>query len=130
MSLTAADILIPGQETAVLPELISLSRKPRFTVWVNLAVSVGITLILTMIVLSPAITGIPLALGIIVHEIGAIFVILYGVTPVRKGRRWEALKGLGSDLMNETKTAFSTLLGTGKTGATEGNQSSALPADR
>ncbi len=121
VSLTAADILIPGEETSVLPELISLSRRTRSTVWVNLAVSVGITIMLTTIVLSPAIEGIPLAMGIIAHEIGALFVILYGVTPVRRGGRLEALLGLGADLMNEIKVAFGILLSTQGTRKTTEN---------
>ena len=130
VSLIAADVLIPGEETSVLPGLINLSRRTRSTVWVNLAVSVGITIILTMVVLSPSITGIPLALGIIVHEIGALFVILYGVTPVRKGGRWEALKGLGVDLVNETKTAFEALLGTQKIGTKDGPASTSSSSEK
>jgi len=110
VSIEAADVLIPKRNPEVIPELIELAQRTRRTVMVNLFITVLVTIILASIVLNPNIEGIPLAVGFLTHEIAVIFTIIYGVTPVNKGARWEAMKGLWNDLIGEIKEVFTLLL--------------------
>ncbi len=77
VNLEAADVLIPSNDPRILSRLIRLSKKTRFIVNINLAISLVVTFVLVISVLYRWHDS--LALGVFVHEASALITLLNGV---------------------------------------------------
>lgn len=113
VNLDAADILIPGEDPRALANLIQLSKRTRVVVNANIAVSVGVTLLLIVTALAGINTSI--AAGIAIHEASVFLIILNGMFVAGAGGRRigvlaDLFKGLGRDI----REAFGVLFSSGK----------------
>ena len=77
VNLDAADVLIPGEDPRALSRLITLAKRTRGAVYANIAISVGVTLLLVTTVLMGELTSI--FAGVALHEASALIVILNGM---------------------------------------------------
>ncbi|MEC7706594.1 MAG: cation-translocating P-type ATPase [Candidatus Thermoplasmatota archaeon] len=113
VNLDAADVLIPGEDPRALSRFIELSKRTRRAVSTNIAISVGITLILVGIVLGG--WEIKLAAGVALHEASALLVILNGMWVTGTGtERFTTLITLGRDLKDDLVQALRVALGTSR----------------
>lgn len=110
VNLDAADVLIPGEDPRALARLIELSKRTRRAVSTNIAISVGITLILVCIVLLG--WEIKLAAGVALHEASALIVILNGMWVTGTGpQRMTTIVDLVRDLRNDLVEALKVAIG-------------------
>jgi len=113
VNLDAADVLIPGEDPRALSRFIDLSKRTRRAVSTNIAISVGITLLLVSIVLGG--WEIKLAAGVALHEASALLVILNGMWVTGTGpERITTLMTLGRDLKDDLVQALRVALGTSR----------------
>ena len=112
VNLDAADVLIPGEDPRALSRLIILSRRTRSVVLANIAISVGVTMILVTAVLLGA--EINLAVGIALHEASALLIILNGMWVTGTGvQRFTTLVDLARDIGTDIVDSFGALIGRG-----------------
>ena len=110
VNLDAADVLIPGQDPRVLSRMVGLAKRTRRIVYVNIAISVMVTMILVTAVLSGI--EINLAAGIALHEASAIIIILNGMWVSGSGsQRLSSLVGLGRDIFSDITEIWAILSG-------------------
>ncbi|MFL2498972.1 MAG: heavy metal translocating P-type ATPase [Candidatus Thalassarchaeum sp.] len=113
VNLDAADVLIPGEDPRALSRFIDLSKRTKRAVSTNIAISVGITLLLVGIVLGG--WEIKLAAGVALHEASALLVILNGMWVTGTGpERLTTLATLGRDLKDDLVQALRVALGTSR----------------
>ncbi len=111
VNLDAADVLIPGEDPRALANLIQLSKRTRAVVNANIAVSVGVTILLIVTALAGINTSI--AAGIAIHEASVFLIILNGMFVAGSGgRRLGVLADLGRDLVRDIREAFGVLFST------------------
>ena len=100
VNLDAADVLIPGRDPRVLSKMVSLAKRTRRIVYVNIAISVLVTMILVTAVLAGF--EINLAAGIALHEASAIIIILNGMWVSGTGtQRLSSLAELARDVFSD-----------------------------
>ena len=110
VNLDAADVLIPGQDPRVLSRMVGLAKRTRRIVYVNIAISVMVTMILVTAVLSGI--EINLAAGIALHEASAIIIILNGMWVSGSGsQRLSSLVDLGRDIFSDITEIWAILFG-------------------
>ncbi len=110
VNLDAADVLIPGQDPRVLSRMVGLAKRTRRIVYVNIAISVMVTMILVTAVLSGI--EINLAAGIALHEASAIIIILNGMWVSGSGsQRLSSLVDLGRDIFSDINEIWAILSG-------------------
>ena len=110
VNLDAADVLIPGQDPRVLSRMVGLAKRTRRIVYVNIAISVMVTMILVTAVLSGI--EINLAAGIALHEASAIIIILNGMWVSGSGsQRLSSLVDLGRDVFSDITEIWAILSG-------------------
>jgi cation transport ATPase len=106
-NLDAADVLIPGNQTGLIADVLAQARKTSRVLIQNLAYSVAITFVLVYLVL----TGISqnLALMVLVHEISVIGVIINGARLSGSGGTMPMIWDIIQGLYTETMSSFSAL---------------------
>jgi heavy metal translocating P-type ATPase len=110
VNLDAADVLIPGEDPRALARFIDLSKRTRRAVSTNIAISVGITLLLVCVVLLG--WEIKLAAGVALHEASALIVILNGMWVTGTGpQRMTTIVDLARDLRNDLVEALRVAIG-------------------
>ena len=110
VNLDAADVLIPGEDPRALAKFIDLSKRTRRAVSTNIAISVGITMLLVCIVLLG--WEIKLAAGVALHEASALIVILNGMWVTGTGpQRMTTLVDLVRDLRDDLVEALRVAIG-------------------
>ena len=110
VNLDAADVLIPGQDPRLLSRMVGLAKRTRRIVYVNIAISVMVTMILVTAVLSGI--EINLAAGIALHEASAIIIILNGMWVSGSGsQRLSSLVDLGRDIFSDITEIWAILSG-------------------
>ena len=110
VNLDAADVLIPGEDPRALARFIDLSKRTRRAVSTNIAISVGITLLLVGVVLLG--WEINLAAGVALHEASALIVILNGMWVTGTGpQRMTTIVDLVRDLRNDLVEALRVAIG-------------------
>ena len=110
VNLDAADVLIPGEDPRALARFIDLSKRTRRAVSTNIAISVGITLLLVGVVLLG--WEINLAAGVALHEASALIVIFNGMWVIGTGpQRMTTIVDLGRDLRNDLVEALRVAIG-------------------
>ena len=110
VNLDAADVLIPGQDPRLLSRMVVLAKRTRRIVYVNIAISVMVTMILVTAVLSGI--EINLAAGIALHEASAIIIILNGMWVSGSGsQRLSSLVDLGRDIFSDITEIWAILSG-------------------
>ena len=110
VNLDAADVLIPGQDPRVLSRMVGLAKRTRRIVYVNIAISVMVTMILVTAVLSGI--EINLAAGIALHEASAVIIILNGMWVSGSGsQRLSSLVDLGRDIFSDITEIWAILSG-------------------
>jgi len=110
VNLDAADVLIPGEDPRALARFIDLSKRTRKAVSMNIAISVGITMLLVCIVLLG--WEIKLAAGVALHEASALIVILNGMWVTGTGpQRLTTLADLVRDLRDDLVEAIRVAIG-------------------
>ena len=110
VNLDAADVLIPGQDPSVLSRMVGLAKRTRRIVYVNIAISVMVTMILVTAVLSGI--EINLAAGIALHAASAIIIILNGMWVSGSGsQRLSSLVDLGRDVFSDITEIWAILSG-------------------
>ncbi len=108
VNLDAADVLIPGNNPQAIIKLIDLAKKTRNIVFLNIAIS----LMVTVFLVSTVILGlqINLALGIALHELSVFVVILNGMWVSDSGiSRLSILSSLLNDIKEDIIGSFKTL---------------------
>lgn len=111
VNLDAADVLIPGEDPRALANLIQLSKRTRAIVNANIAVSVGVTVLLIVTALAGINTSI--AAGIAIHEASVFLIILNGMFVAGAGGRIGVLTDLGKGLVRDIREAFGVLFSGG-----------------
>ena len=110
VNLDAADVLIPGEDPRALAKFIDLSKRTRRAVSMNIAISVGITMLLVCVVLLG--WEIKLAAGVALHEASALIVILNGMWVTGTGpQRLTTLVDLVRDLRDDLMEALRVAIG-------------------
>ena len=110
VNLDAADVLIPGEDPRALVRLIELSKRTRRAVSTNIAISVGITMLLVCGVLLG--WDIKLWSGLALHEASALIVILNGMWVTGTGpQRMTTIVDLSQDLRNDLVEALKVAIG-------------------
>jgi heavy metal translocating P-type ATPase len=110
VNLDAADVLIPGEDPRALARFIELSKRTRRAVSTNIAISVGITMLLVCVVLLG--WEIKLAAGVALHEASALIVILNGMWVTGTGpQRMTTIVDLARDLRNDLVEALRVAIG-------------------
>ena len=110
VNLDAADVLIPGEDPRALAKFIDLSKRTRRAVSMNIAISVGITMLLVCVVLLG--WEIKLAAGVALHEASALIVILNGMwVPGTGPQRMTTLVDLVRDLRDDLMEALRVAIG-------------------
>ena len=110
VNLDAADVLIPGEDPRALAKCIDLSKRTRRAVSMNIAISVGITMLLVCVVLLG--WEIKLAAGVALHEASALIVILNGMWVTGTGpQRMTTLVDLVRDLRDDLMEALRVAIG-------------------
>ena len=110
VNLDAADVLIPGEDPRALAKFIDLSKRTRRAVSMNIAISVGITMLLVCVVLLG--WEIKLAAGVALHEASALIVILNGMWVTGTGpQRMTTLADLVRDLRDDLMEALRVAIG-------------------
>jgi P-type E1-E2 ATPase len=108
-NLDAADVLIPGNQTGLIADILIQARKTSRVLIQNLAYSVAITLVLVYLVLAGVSDN--LALMVLVHEVSVIGVIINGARLSGSGGTlpmiWEIIQGLYSETMSSFGALFS-----------------------
>ena len=113
VNLDAADVLIPGEDPRALSNLLSLSKRTRKVVNANIAISVGVTILLVITALAGINTSI--AAGIAIHEASVFLIILNGMFVAgAEGNKMGVLASLGKDLISDIREAFNVWISTGK----------------
>ena len=113
VNLDAADVLIPGEDPRALSNLLSLSKRTRKVVNANIAISVGVTILLVITALAGINTSI--AAGIAIHEASVFLIILNGMFVAgAEGNKLGVLTSLGKDLISDIREAFNVWLSSGK----------------
>ena len=111
VNLDAADVLIPGEDPRALANLIQLSKRTRAIVNANIAVSVGVTVLLIVTALAGINTSI--AAGIAIHEASVFLIILNGMFVAGAGGRIGVITDLGKGLVRDIREAFGVLFSGG-----------------
>jgi hypothetical protein len=107
---SAADVLIPGEDPRALARFIDLSKRTRRAVSTNIAISVGITMLLVCVVLLG--WEIKLWSGVALHEASALIVILNGMWVTGTGpQRMTTIADLARDLRNDLVEALRVAIG-------------------
>ena len=110
VNLDAADVLIPGEDPRALARFIDLSKRTRRAVSMNIAISVGITMLLVCVVLLG--WEIKLWSGVALHEASALIVILNGMWVTGTGpQRMTTLVDLVRDLRDDLVEALRVAIG-------------------
>ena len=113
VNLDAADVLIPGEDPRALSNLLSLSKRTRKVVNANIAISIGVTILLVITALAGINTSI--AAGIAIHEASVFLIILNGMFVAgAEGNKLGVLASLGKDLISDIREAFNVWLSSGK----------------
>ena len=108
VNLEAADVLIPGDNPAILLDLIDTSRKARRILMTNLYFSLGVTMVLVYAVLNGWYSNI--WFGVVVHEFSVVLVILNGARIAGKSGWLDLFKGTVKSLYMDTIDAFRVLV--------------------
>ena len=108
VNLEAADVLIPGDNPAILLDLIDTSRKARRILMANLYFSLGVTIVLVYAVLNGWYSNI--WFGVVVHEFSVVLVILNGARIAGKSGWLDLFKGTIKSLYMDTIEAFQLLM--------------------
>ncbi|MAV95143.1 MAG: hypothetical protein CMA31_05600 [Euryarchaeota archaeon] len=117
INLDAADVLIPGQDPMVIAKLVDISKRTRKRVSYNIAISLGVTLLLVMTTLLGLNSSI--ALGIALHEASVFIVILNGMLVKDSGDSpYIVIRTVAGHLFRDSKEAFTTAIGSRMTPAT------------
>ena len=104
VNLEAADVLIPGDNPAILLDLIDTSRKARGILMANLYFSLGVTITLVYAVLNGWYSNI--WFGVVVHELSVVVVILNGARIAGKSGWVDLLVGTVKSVFYDTIEAF------------------------
>ena len=104
VNLEAADVLIPGDNPAILLDLIDTSRKARGILMANLYFSLGVTITLVYAVLNGWYSNI--WFGVVVHELSVVVVILNGARIAGKSGWVDLLVGTVKSVVYDTIEAF------------------------
>jgi len=106
-NLDAADVLIPGNQTGLIADVLAQARKTSRVLIQNLAYSVAITFVLVYLVLAGISQN--LALMVLVHEISVIGVIINGARLSGSGGTMPMIWDIIQGLYTETMSSFSAL---------------------
>jgi len=110
VNLDAADVLIPGEDPRALSRFITLAKRTRGAVYANIAISVGVTLLLVTTVLLGELTSI--FAGVALHEASALIVILNGMWVSGTGaQRVTTLIDLGREIGRDLAEALRVAIG-------------------
>lgn len=107
VNLEAADVLIPGDNPAILLDLIDTSRKARGILMANLYFSLGVTITLVYAVVNGWYSNI--WFGVVVHELSVVVVILNGARIAGKSGWLDLLVGTVKSVIYDTIEAFKLL---------------------
>ena len=110
VNLDAADVLIPGHDPRALSRMVSLAKRTRRIVYVNIAISV----LVTMLLVSAVLIGLEmnLAAGIALHEASAIIIILNGMWVSGTGtQRLTTLVEIFRDIFSDFVEIWNILVG-------------------
>ena len=99
VNLDSADVLQPSDDPRRLADLIMLARQTRRVVRQNVLFSVAITLTLVAGVIWGWQTN--LAVGVLVHELSALFVVINALRIAERGTAGRVLLGLVAELAND-----------------------------
>ena len=110
VNLEAADVLIPGEDPCAILTLTRLARSARRIVRLNIGISLALTMTLVAIVLSGV--EISIAVGVLLHEASALFVILNGMWVAGSGiQRFTTVIDIFRDVAKDTLEAIGILIG-------------------
>ncbi|MFL2977539.1 MAG: heavy metal translocating P-type ATPase [Candidatus Thalassarchaeaceae archaeon] len=110
VNLEAADVLIPGENPCAILTLTRLARSARRIVRLNIGISLALTMTLVAIVLSGV--EISIAVGVLLHEASALFVILNGMWVAGSGiQRFTTVIDIFRDVAKDTLEAIGILIG-------------------
>lgn len=110
INLDAADVLIPGQDPMIIAKLVDISKRTRKRVSYNIAISMGVTLLLVMTTLLGLNSSI--AIGIALHEASVFIVILNGMLVKDSGDSpYIVVRNVVGHLFRDSKEAFTTAIG-------------------
>ena len=105
INLDAADVLIPGQDPMIIAKLVDISKRTRKRVSYNIAISMGVTLLLVMTTLLGLNSSI--AIGIALHEASVFIVILNGMLVKDSGESpFLVVRNVAGHLFRDSKEAF------------------------
>ena len=106
INLDSADVLIPGQDPMIIAKLVEISKRTRKRVSYNIAISIGVTLLLVMTTLLGLNSSI--AIGIALHEASVFIVILNGMLVKDSGDSPSlVVRNVAGHLFRDSKEAFS-----------------------
>lgn len=108
VSLDAADVLLPSEDPRLLAKLLEISAKTKMVVRQNIILSIAITAILVWSVLAGF--NDKIWVGVLVHEVSAIFVILNGARLAGERGIFALLRDICVDLYSDVVDSFSVLI--------------------
>jgi Cd2+/Zn2+-exporting ATPase len=106
-NLEAADVLIPGDDSRLISDLVKLAKKTHSVLIWNIAYSVGVTLALVYMVLAGINDN--LAIGVLVHELSVIGVIINGARLSGSGGTLKLILEIGKSIWDGTIDSFKAL---------------------
>ncbi len=110
VNLEAADVLIPGEDPRAVLVLTQLARSARRIVHLNIGISLALTVTLVALVLSGV--EISIAIGVLLHEASAFFVIMNGMWVAGSGiQRFTTILDVFRDVGKDAIEAFRILIG-------------------
>ena len=110
VNLEAADVLIPGEDPRAVLVLTQLARSARRIVHLNIGISLALTITLVALVLSGV--EISIAIGVLLHEASAFFVIMNGIWVGGSGiQRFTTILDVFRDVGKDAIEAFRILIG-------------------
>ena len=110
VNLEAADVLIPGEDPRAVLVLTQLARSARRIVHLNIGISLALTVTLVALVLSGV--EISIAVGVLLHEASAFFVIMNGMWVAGSGiQRLTIILDVFLDVGKDAIEAFRILIG-------------------
>ena len=109
VNLEAADVLIPGEDPRAILHLTKLARSARRIVRLNIGISLALTITLVTLVLSGV--EISIAVGVLLHEASAFFVIMNGMWVAGSGlQRLTTIIDIFRDVVKDAVEAMGILL--------------------
>ena len=110
VNLEAADVLIPGEDPRAVLVLTQLARSARRIVHLNIGISLALTITLVALVLSGV--EISIAVGVLLHEASAFFVIMNGMWVAGSGiQRFTTILDVFRDVCKDAIEALRILIG-------------------